>query len=713
MKFPWMILKGITKSTLGQNNILLNSNYTKLMNDLIFNNNPVNYGIVPEIFDRDQDAFLNIMKYLDNVVPTILDEHQGFDGKIGTVEGDKTLFSIAEANDTGHSTFSVGFLKHRDANEVVTSNRLLIHALVGFAAGGGALMPPSLVASIIQNGREIKSVPIDYMDRFYPAQQSYTGSIVKTNKNLTGEVGLLGNNAIYFKNHINQSIDNGAHFQILRPITLIPHALDGQGLWVAFTHPSLPMDTIGYSFIGHGKHQFKIFDEVNNAFGSEFWHMSFRAGNTSSQKFNEYFSILKSEAYRLGTSERYSDLLTQDLYKIDPTFAHHIAIASMFDSHLGMLPRQVRGYFGANTCEIIGNGQNIIESEECESKEVEFEKVTNEYNKGNLKTIQDFLDLYSNSFSVNKPLGIYDNNLEVYEGSIFDSALSLASPSYDFSVSSLMGEAGNPLDRFMFDVIKPHVGTILDGINEYTGDYVKEQVQNFVEIADPFKELNSVDKLADQIISDNEFLSGLKLKIELSVSLDYQEKINEILVAIDSFKDFEAVSFDEYPFDKCIVENIFTMSTESTHEQYSLLHDSVVSVLYDSKVKYLSSPESFSEYQKNISSEKIEYDSYDINTVEGDIEIENRKIALLNDQIDTIYASILVDGSNYESLDKERQELDREIEERINTKNKNEEFIENKILIDRENNLSVSDLEKQSKSSKNKVEEKKKELFEI
>lgn len=716
-KLRWLTVRGIGRIA-GTVYEEMSPNYLTGFNKAIFGDPSFKPGSVPKYMDNNPDVFTDqIPKLLKDIIPEIWLKHKQNNSNLDSQTAKRSVYVAGETGAEGHSVISFSFQKNTKVKELIKDPNLLLHPLVGFSAGGGILVPNNMLSDTIIGGRKLKRFPSETFYDKYPDMQKYMSEVVKSGELLVGKVALLGQNAIYFKNHEITSLPNGGDCQILRPQTILPHVVDGQGIWIAVSHPELPDDVIVYAFIGHGQHPTGLGDFVNAAFAGSVWQMSFRAGNLSAQNFEIYKNTLGDKAYMLGTDPDYKLLLNNDLLKMDPLYRAHILLLSSMETYGGIPLRWTRDYLGPNTCPVPPEKMFLAVANEalddCETGDFDFDAFADAVDSGDITTLEEIDKMITDAKTVHTRAGMYDLNGTPYSNGMGDMTLSIpkgTKNTFESAPTDMFGLGNNPLDQAISDTLKENLTDVSwDEIENNINTYISDQIGDIVKAFDPFKDGSSVDSLTKQYLSNDLLMESIQKQLHTEVETLLGSKSGEIKSIIKTNSTTKDLDLIDYPFEESISAGFWEEISSSAESSSSYVELRITEALAAQKVIYISLPENKAAIQKDIANRLKTLG--DLSTLDKDLASTKAELDAKNDALNEVVKKLIL-NPNDQDLIEHQNNLNSEIEKQTKEL---EELEKKKIQADEINreqsNLDSNSLDQEGKDAKDNADERGSEIF--
>jgi hypothetical protein len=693
--------------------------YTNERFNRVLFNGPTLPGNVPFIFDNNPDLLkTNLPDFLSSHITETWSQHQEIFKDYNHLDAKRSVYAWGETNDDGHIVFSTSFQPNPLGKLYVKDGRLFIHDTVCFAGGGGILSPASFLVDMMVNGRKFKRFPFDKYNELYPELQKYTAEVFRNKESLEGKVGILGSNAIYFSNHvIVTDVANGGSYQIARPQTIVPHALDGQGLWIASHHPLMPPDVVAYSFIGHGKHAAKLGDYVNTNFAPSLWQTAFRIGNISGYNFEELRKQIGEGADMLAADPQYQQELMKLLYKEDFAFRYNLRLLAGLDTLGGIVLRSCREMFGPNTCpvkpiefESFRAGKLAVAGDECDTQEIDIDKLADDIESGKITDGEGIDKVFDEAPIIHIPAGMYTKDGKPYPGTL--SSFTMYSPdsvsTFELPTSNLLGE---PFDSIVADAIRDNLRDIpWDSTKDQVETAIRDAINQVVEAFDPFKDGDSVQALSSQYASTPAFADSIHELLAKFLQESLGARLNEIqqlLADNPATKDFP---LNEYPAIESLAANIWKDMTSKPGGADSYFELRVKTELATQKINYISQPENKSAIQTQIADRLSKLG--DLSTLSKDLSKTAGELNESQSALQHVVDQLIKDPGNAD-LKSQKEKLEGELQRQIDRLNELEEKQRQADELAREqNNLDGENLDHESKDAEKKADEKGKKIFE-
>lgn len=715
--YRWMTMHGVAR-VLGTRHHRLSLDELKYFNHQLFNKNDIDPGLIPEAFDQDPNLLKEKMpNYFQDFTRRMWAQHVNNFPDLSNPDAARSVYSVTDLSSNGHSILSISFQNNPKAQELVSDPTALLHSLSGFPGGGALASSGDLVTAIV-NGRRYKRFPFETFDELYPSMQQRMIDEIKSGELLEGQVGLLAGNAIYFKQHeVIPLTPEGMGIQLLRPQTLLPHVVDGQGIWVAINHPSLPDDVVAYSFIGHGKNPTLIAELANNTFAPSVWGLSFRTGNTSYANFDRYKDELGEEAYMLGMSGNYKSALSSDLIAEDFNYRYNIGLLATMDMILGNPVRWSREYFGPNTCPVPPEVKEALLAiseplEECDTTEVDIDKLGEEIDAGTITDaagIDAFIDA---SPIVHTRAGVYQADGTLYPGDAASAMMCTPkdTPStFELSPDSLLG---GPIDEMIADAVKKNLKDVdWQSIESELMGKIKDGVGEIVSAFDPFKGGSSVDALASEYAANTDFMDSIRSGLNNILNETLGPKLDEIKNIAAENPATKDLELTDYPFIESLTSQVWNATTAGNAESPSYIELRIKAELARQKVHYISEPENKAAIQQDIADKLNELG--DLSTLDKDISQTNAEYEKSQKALKEVTEKLILNPDDTD-LQKQAEDLQRDIAKEIDELDElNKKKAEADEIAREQSNLDTDSLDKESSRAERDADKHGKDIFEV
>ncbi|NIF05922.1 hypothetical protein F3J23_10760 [Chryseobacterium sp. Tr-659] len=714
-KVPYLSIRGLAR--------IFGTKYTQLsqqeltnFNQTIFNKGDVPPKLIPSLFDDNKDLLkYQLPKFMNDFIPRTYQAHVAANKDLNSPDAKRSVYAATDRTDDGHSIISVSFQSNIKTKEAVIDPGYFIHTLSNFPAGGGVLVPTSSLVDVIYGSRQLKKFDFSKVDELWPSLQQYQAKIFRSKDLLTNNTVLLGQNAVYFTDHlILPETETGSSMQIARPQTILPHNFDGQGLWIASSHPELPNDTIALCFIGHGKSNSSLGEITNNTFAPSVFQLSFRSGNISYLAFDELKNSIGPDADMLCMNPQYNSDICGRLVEEDFMYRINLPLLITMDYTGGKAMRLRREQLGPNTCPVPPDTKNelmkLSSNEDCETQNLDLDDLYDKISSGEISNAAGIDKAFAEApMKQNIMGGAYDNAGNLYPGNVTSMMLSMPDgiSTFDMPVNALLGE---PIDSTIASTLKQNLKEMnWDSIQRDVQDKIKDSVGELVQAFDPFSDGVSVSELAASYASNIDLTDTIKQQVSKSIEENIAPQISNINQILSENSQTSAFSLQEYPFTDAISGYIWASMTSASQDSASYLENSIKSEVAKQKVQYISDPANKLAIQQNIASRLSQLG--DLSTLDADLAQTSGELKQSQQALSDVINQ-LINTPHDPDLQQRRDELEKEIQAKTDELEKlDEKQAERTAIQNEQDNLDPGKLNEESDHAGSDANEKGREIF--
>ncbi len=686
-------------------------------NQTLFNKPNIPPKLIPSLFDQNKEIITQQLPlFMDGLIQRTYQIHVANNSDLNSLDAKRSVYAVTDRSTDGHSIISVSFQSNAKTKDAVIDPRYFIHTLSCFPAGGGVLVPPSFLVDVIYGSRKLKKFDFNQIDQRWPSLQQYQAEVFRSKTLLTNNVVLLGQNAVYFTDHaIIPKTDIGSSMQIARPQTILPHNFDGQGLWIAISHPELPDDTIALCFIGHGKSESSLGEIANNAFAPSVFQLSFRSGNMSYLAYDNLKSTIGADADMLCMNSQYNSDIWGQLVSEDYMYRINLPLLITMDYTGGRAMRLRREQLGPNTCPVPPNTENntsmsFLSDEDCETKNLDLDDLYDKISSGEINNAAGIDKAFDDApMKQNIMGGVYDSNGNLYPGNVTSMMLSMPDgiSTFDVPIDALLGD---PIDTIIADTLKQNLKEMdWAGIQADVQDKIRDTVQELVQAFDPFSNGSSVSELSAGYASNDELAESIQQQLSKSVIENLASQATNVNKVISENIQTASFSLQEYPFSDALSGFIWNSMVSTSQESTSYLENSIKSEVARQKAQYISDPANKLAIQQSIANRLSQLG--DLSTLDADLAQTSGELKQSQQDLNDVINQ-LISNPHDADLQNRRNELEKEIQAKTDELERlDEKQAERTEIQDEEDNLDPDKLNEESEHAKSEANEKGTEIF--